>query len=198
MNVPVAPEPTPKPEKNNTWKWLLVGCFGFVLLFGATGGIVAYKAYKSFNMSPAQVEAAAQEILPFEKPEGYEGKMSMSIMGMKMATLAPQGGQHSENLVMLMTVPGGRNNQANLRSNMERQNAGKNISAQKLPPQTFKVRGKDTTAEVQKLAPAQGAPSLQYVLFVDSPKGDLVLLLLQGAEATATHDWVQKFLDTVK
>lgn len=198
MNAPVAAELQEKPQKDNTWKWLLLGCFGFIVLTGAVAGIVGYKTFKSIKMSPAEVEASAQQILPFEKPEGMEGKMSMSIMGMKMATLGPQAGQPSEQLIMLMTMPGYRNNQVGLRRQMDQQNANKDISVQKMPSQTFKVLGKDTPAEVQKLVPAQGNPSLQYVFYVDSPKGDLVLLLLQGPEATATHDWVQKFLDTVK
>ena len=114
MNVPVAPEPPQKPEKDNTWKWRLLGCFGFIVLFGAVGGVIGYKAYKSFATSPAEVEAAAQQILTFEKPEGYKGTFSMSIMGITMAGLLRSGGpDDSGGNILLMTMP--QNNRDQLR-----------------------------------------------------------------------------------
>jgi hypothetical protein len=202
MNQPIAPQPA-REEKSNTWKWLLVGCFGFLLLGGGTAAFMGWQMYKSFSMKPADVEAVAQKILPFEKPEGYEGKFSMAMMGVNMVMLASQGKPESSGMIMLMTIPGGKNNRDALRKsmndNMERQNAGKDISSQKLAPQSFKVRGENTPAEVQKFDHKQGGEaSLQYTLYVTSAKGDLVLVNVTGPETTTTHDWVQKFLDTVK
>jgi hypothetical protein len=198
MNPPVAPQPV-KEEKSNTWKWLLLGCFGFIVLGGGMAAFMGWQMYKGFSLKPAEVEAAAQKILPFEKPEGYEGKFSMNIMGVNMAGLAPQGKPESTGMIMLMTIPGGKNNRDALRNSMDRQNAGKDVNSQKLAPQAFKVRGENTPAEVQKFTRNQGAEaSLQYSLYVTSAKGDLVLVNVTGPETTTTHDWVQKFLDTVK
>ncbi len=206
MNPPIAPAPQqpPKEEKSNTWKWLLVGCFGFLLLGGGTVGIIAWKTYKSISMTPADVEASAQKIMTFEKPEGYEGKFSMSIMGVNMAMLGPAGKpDQNAGMIMFMTIPGGKNNKEALRKSMndsvERQNAGKNINSQTLPSQTFKVRGESVPAEVQKFSSEQNpGATLQYSLYTSSDKGDLVLVNVTGPEKTTTHDWVQKFLDTLK
>ena len=204
MNEPVAaiPQQPEKPRKDNTWKWLFLGCFGFILLFGGIGGIIGWRAYKSFSMKPEDVEIAAQQILTFEKPEDYEGKFSMSIMGITMASLAPKGPTRAETggMILLMTMP--QNNRDAMRKQMDSQvetsRNGRNVTTQKLAEQTFKVRGEAVPAEVQKVTPDQGEVTLQYTLFLMSPKKQLVMLNLTGPEKTTTHDWVQKFLDTVK
>jgi hypothetical protein len=115
-----------------------------------------------------------------------------------MAGLGPQGKPESTGMIMLMTIPGGKNNRDALRNSMDRQNAGKDVNSQKLAPQAFKVRGENTPAEVQKFTRNQGEASLQYSLYVTSAKGDLVLVNVTGPETTTTHDWVQKFLDTIQ
>lgn len=197
MNQPNA---NPPKKSGGIFKWVLLGCGGIVLIGAAVIGFIGYQAYKSFSTDPAKVEASAQEILKFDPPAGYRGQMAMSMMGFKMIALGSQT-EHGS-MIMLMTIPGGKGNQEQLKTqmnaNLEKQGQA-NASVEQRPAEKFKVRGQDINAQVNLVTPKQGgAPMLQYMLAPDGANGDTVLLVIQGGEKSITHDWVQKFLDTVK
>ena len=201
MDQPVSNQPPKK--SGGALKWILLGCGGIILLGVAFFGVMGYLAYKSFNTDPAKVETSAQEMLTFDKPAGYKGVFSMSMMGMKMASLVSgTPGQAGSGSIVLVTMPGGQANQeqlrAQMRANMEKQGQSQDI-VEKRKSETFKVRGKDVEASVDLTSPkGSDARMLQYTLMVDNASGGTVLLVLSGPEKQADHDWVQKFLDTVK
>jgi hypothetical protein len=196
------PNGTTPQKSGGVLKWVLLGCGGIVLLGVAFFGIMGYMAYKSFNTDPAKVEASAHEILPFEKPAGYKGVFSMSMMGVKMATLiSGTPGQAGSGSIVLVTMPGKGNQEqlrAQMRANMEKQGQSQEI-VEKRKNETFKVRGKDVDATVDVTIPkGSDGRMLSYTIPVDDASGNTVLVMLSGPEKQADHDWVQKFLDSVK
>jgi hypothetical protein len=200
MNQPIG---NPPKKSGGALKWVLLGCGGIILLGVAFFGIMGYFMYKSFNTDPAKVEAAAQELLTFEKPAGYKGAFSVSMMGFKMASLASgTPGQPGVGMILMVSMPGGKENQEQLRTqmrqNMEKQGQSQEI-VEKRKSETFKVRGKDVdaTVEVTKTK-GSDARMLQYTIPLENAAGNTVLLLLAGPEQQEDHAWVQKFLDTVK
>jgi hypothetical protein len=200
MNQPVANQPPKK--SGGALKWVLLGCGGIILLGIAFFGIMTYLAIKSFNTDPAKVEAAAQEILPFEKPSGFNGMFSMSMMGVKMAALGTGGSDQQGAGLVLLTMPGGKANQeqlrAQMRSNMEKQGRSQEI-LEKRKSESFKVRGKEVDADVEvTIHKGHDERMLQYTMVLDGPTGNPVLAVLSGPEKQADHGWVQKFLDSVK
>ena len=88
-------------KKSGVLKWILLGCAGLVIIVVAALGVIGYLAYKTFNTDPAEAELAAQEILPLDIPAGFSGRFSMSMMGMKMATL----GSSDDSRIVLMVMP---------------------------------------------------------------------------------------------
>ena len=74
------PPMTGTPQKKGWgWlKWTLLGCGGLLAIVLVIGSLGAWFLYRNFSMTtePAKAEAAAQEILRFEKPEGYTGLMA--------------------------------------------------------------------------------------------------------------------------
>ncbi len=201
MDQPVSNQPPKK--SGGALKWVLIGCGGVILLGVAFFGIMGYLAYRSFNTDPAKVETAAQEILTFQKPEGYKGAFSMSMMGMKMVWLTSgTPGQPGAGTIALVTMPGGKANQdqlrAQMRQNMEKQGQSQEV-VEKRKNETFKVRGQDVDASVEvTVHKGHDDRMLQYTMVVDGASGNAVLLVLNGPEKQADHAWVQKFLDTVK
>src|SRR6185295_9928328 len=121
MDQPVANQ-APRKSGGGALKWVLLGCGGLLLLVVAFFGISGYLVYRSFNTDPTKVEATAQEILVFEKPAGYKGAFSMSVMGVKMAALMADGGAGGS--IVMITMPGKANQEqlrAQMRANMEKQ-----------------------------------------------------------------------------
>jgi hypothetical protein len=120
-----------------------------------------------------------------------------------MATLVSgTAGQAGCGTIVLVTMPGGKENQEQMRiqmrQNMEKQGQSQEI-VEKRKNETFKVRGKDVDATVELTSPkGTDARMLQYSLSVNNAAGNTVLLVLTGPEKQADHDWVQKFLDSVK
>src|SRR2546423_5054560 len=98
MDQPASNQPK---KSGGVFKWVLLGCGGVILLIVAFVGISSYLVYRSMNTDPAKVETAAQEIVKFEMPAGYKGAFSMSMMGVKMATLTGEGGS----AIVLVTIP---------------------------------------------------------------------------------------------
>jgi hypothetical protein len=192
----------PQKKSGGALKWILLGCGGIILLGVALFGIMGYLAYKSFNTDPVKVEAAAQEILTFEKPAGFRGVASVSIAGFRTATLmSGTAGQPGNSALVLVTMPGKENQEqlrAKMKENLEKQGQSQEV-VEKRKSQTFKVRGKDVDAAVD-VTIHKGADErmLQYTLSIDNSAGNTVILLLSGPETKTDHDWVQKFLDTVK
>ncbi len=199
MNQPVSSQPPKK--SGGALKWILLGCGGILLLGAAFVGVMGYLAYRSFSTDAAKVETSAQEILGFEKPAGYKGIFSMSMMGVKMATLGSGApGQPNNSTIVLVTMPGTNQEQmrAQMRANMEKQGQSQEI-VEKKKNETFKVRGKEVDATVDVTIPkGADARQLTYTFALDNATGHTVLLVLSGPENQADHAWVQKFLDTVK
>jgi hypothetical protein len=194
----------PKKSGGGALKWILIGCGGIILLIVAFFAVSGYLVYRSFNMDPAKVESTAQEIVTFEKPAGYKGIFSMSVMGVKMAMLSAGDQQHSmeSGAIILATFPGGKQNQEQfqrqLKESMEKQGRSTEVSETRAA-ETFKVKGKDVPAQVA-LVKAQNSNTqlLQYTLAMDAPSGNMAMIIVMGPEKQTDHAWVQKFLDTVK
>jgi hypothetical protein len=201
MDQPVSAQPPKK--SGGALKWILLGCGGIIFLGVALIGVMTYLAYKTFSKDPAQVEAAAQEILVFEKPAGYKGVFSMSMMGVKMATLMKgAAGQPDVASIVLMAMPAGKVDpeqlRGQMRANMEKQGHSQEV-VEKRKKETFKVRGKDVESSVDvTVHKGSDGRMLQYEMVLDGSGGGPVLLVLSGPEKDADHAWVQKFLDTVK
>jgi hypothetical protein len=193
-------EPQQKPKSGGVLKWVLIGCGGLVLIGAIAIGGLIYMASRGMSTDTAKVEAIAQEILPFEKPDGYRGAFSMSIMGMKTAMLAEIGGNGS---IMVMTFPSQKANkegiERKLNAAMEKQGRGQAAISEKRASETFNVRGKNVVAEVGVVGGKNGTNNaLRYALTLESSSGGLAMLMISGSEETTTHDWVQKLLDSVK
>jgi len=195
------PMGNPPPKKSGgALKWILIGCGGIIFLGVAFVGVSVWLVSRAFNTDPAKVEAAAKEIVPFETPAGFKGTFSMSI-GFKMAAL--MAGQSGEGgMIVLMTVPGGKQNEAQMRrqmkENMEKQGKSQEV-VEKRKNEKFKVRSQEVEASVD-VTSGQGSEerSLQYTLVTENAAGSTVLMMISGPEKKMDHDWVQKFLDTVK
>jgi hypothetical protein len=190
----------PKQKRGGVLKWALIGCGGLLVIVVAVIGGLIYLASRGVSTDAAKVEAIAQEILPFEKPAGYKGAFSMSMMGVKNAMLKESGGS---GLIMLMTFPSQSANRGDverqLTAAMEKQGRGQAAISEKRANETFNMHGKDTVAEVGVVAGKNGADdSLRYTLIVENSAGGLVMLIISGSEKTTTHDWVQELLDSVK
>jgi hypothetical protein len=189
-------------KKSGVLKWVLIGCGSLLALAVVVICIGVYILSRSFSTDPAKAEAAAQEMLQFEKPAGFSGTFSMSLAGAKAAMLTAGGGS-GRGSIFLLTFPKGNANseavQQQVRVAMDRRGQGQMITTEQLPNETFQVRGKDIVAQVGVVNRGQtDGKSRQYTLTLDGQSGALVLLTIAASETTATHEWVQKFLDSVK
>jgi hypothetical protein len=192
-----------RPKQSNPLKWILLGCGGLILLIVAGFGVMGYMVARNFNTDPARVEAAAQEILTFEKPAGLKGAASMNMMGFRTATFVPEDPkQDGAAMLMVATFPAGKQNQDQFQqqidANMKKQGQSRE-GADRLPPETFKVRGNDVTAQVTAIKDQNSdARSLTYMLTFENKPGKIVMVTLSGKDKSVDHAYVQKFLDTVK
>ena len=202
MNHPELANQPPR-QSGGALKWILLGCGGLMLLVVAFFAVSGWAVYRSFNTDPAKVDAAAQEILTFEKPAGFKGIGSMSMMGFKMATYGPEDVKKDGAMfLMVASVPSGKQNQAQYQQQIDanmKQQGHSAEGAERLPNETFKVRGSDVTAQVSAMKDQNsGARTLHYVMMIESDSKKMVMITIGGNEKTADHAWVQKFLDTVK
>jgi hypothetical protein len=190
----------PQKKRGGVLKWVLIGCGGLLVIIAVVIGGLVYMASRGVSTDAAKVEAIAQEILPFEKPAGYRGVYSMSMLGVRSAMLMESGGPGS---IMLMTFPSQGANREDIERRvntaMEKQGRGQAAISEKRANETFNVRGKDAVAEVGVVAGKNGVDDrLRYSLTLVSSTGAPILLVISGNEKTTTHDWVQKLLDSVK
>jgi hypothetical protein len=201
MDEPMLTQPPPK-QSRKLLKWMLLGCGGSILLVAVLLGISGYFfVVRNMSTDAAKAESVAHEILPFEKPPGYTWQMSMVMFGMKSAMLVshPDGGGAGGGIVLISMPKGAQEEfRKQMRSNLQKQGYGKAVSEQ-LPGETFRIRGRDTPAQVAILSPKDSSwNALQYTIELDGSSGDLVTLSITGSEQQTSHDWVQKFLDSVK
>jgi hypothetical protein len=190
------------PKQGGGWlKWALIGCGGLLLIAAIVIGIGLYWVSRNMSIDPTQVEAAAQEILQFEKPAGYQGVMSMSMMGMKVAMLASPSGPNG-GVIMLMALPAGIANtedvQRQMRETMRQQGRGFQDVTEQRPSEMFTVRGEPVEAQVGAGGGDGAEKHIQYTLTAKNAANAPVLVLVGGPESMVTHEWVQDFLDTVK
>ena len=193
--------PGQPPKSGGVLKWILLGCGGLLLIGAILIGVSVYLVSRSFNTDPGKVEAVAQEIVTFEKPAGYKGAFSMSMMGMTSAVLVA-GPDGSGGSIVFAVIPAAQGNQEQfekqLKASLEKQGQNQEVTEQR-KAETFKVRGRDVTAQVGVVSPkGSEARSLQYTITFEGGSGKTVMLMVSGPEQTTDHAWVQKFLDTVK
>jgi hypothetical protein len=188
--------PSQPPKSGGALKWVLLGCGGLLFIMITLAGISVYLVSRQFSSDPVKVEAAAQEILTFEKPAGYKGTFSISMMGTTSAVLS--SGDASSTIVVAR-VPGAQGSreqfEKSFKESLEKQGHSQQVSEQR-KAETFKVRGQEVTAQVAVVG--SGERSLQYTLVLEEKSGSSVMLIISGPEKTHDHAWVQKFLDTVK
>jgi len=201
MNHPELSQRQP-PQGGGAVKWVLLGCGGLVLIVIAFVAASGFLVYRSFDTNPAKVDAAAREILTFEKPAGLKGVGSMSMMGFKTATFGPEDPkQDGATMLMVASFPAGKQNQTQYQQQIDanmKQQGHSQEGAERLPNETFKVRGNDVTAQVSAMTDKNTqARSRHYMLMIDSP-GKVVMIMVFGSEKSIDHAWMQKFLDTVK
>lgn len=201
MNQPELSQNSPK--QGSPLKWILLGCGGFILLIVAGFGVMGYMVARNFNTDPAKVETAAQEIVTFQKPAGLKGAAAVSMMGFKTATFVPEDPkQDGASMLMVASFPSGKQNQdqyqQQINANMKQQGHPRG-NAERLPDETFKVLGKDATAQVTATKEENGeGRSLTYMLTFDGRPGKIIMVTVAGKDKVVDHAWVQKFLDTVK
>jgi len=203
MNHPELNPHAPRQNGGGALKWILLGCGGLMLLVVAFVAVSGWAVYRSFDTDPAKVDAAAKEILTFDKPAGLKAVGSVSMMGFKTATYGPEDPKNKEGATMLMvsSFPTGKQNQAQYQqqidANLKKQGHSQE-GAERLPNETFQVRGNDVTAQVSALTDKNtSARSRHYMLLIES-SGKTVMIMVLGSEKTIDHAWMQKFLDTVK
>jgi len=202
MNHPELGPHAPR-QSGGALKWILLGCGGLMLLIVAFFAVSGWAVYRSFNTDPAKVDAGAKEILTFEKPAGLKGVGSMSMMGFRMATYGPEDPKKDGGVfLMVASFPTGKQNQAQYQQQIDanmKQQGHSAEGAERLPNETFKVRGGEVTAQVSAMKDQKtGARSLHYMLVLEGDSKKMVMITIGGSEKTADHAWVQKFLDTVK
>ena len=203
MNHPELANQPPRQSSGGALKWILLGCGGLMLLMVAFFAVSGWAVYRSFNTDPAKVDTAAHDILTFEKPAGLKGVGSMSMMGFKMATYGPEDVKKDGAMfLMVATFPSGKANQQQYQQQIEvnmKQQGHSAEGAERLPNETFKVRGNDVTAQVSAMKDQNsGTRTLHYTMVLEGDQKKLVMIAIGGNEKTADHAWVQKFLDTVK
>jgi hypothetical protein len=190
----------PQKKRGGVLKWVLIGCGGLAVIIAVIIGSLIYIASKGMSKDPVKVEAIAQEILSFEKPAGYRGAFSASILGVKTAFLAESGGN---GVIALVSIPSQKANREEIERQvstaMEKQGRGQAAISEKRGNEIFSVRGKDAVADVGIVVGKNGAENvLKYTLVLENSASGHVMLIISGSEATTTHDWVQQFLDSVK
>jgi hypothetical protein len=156
--------------------------------------------YRSFSADPAKAEAAAYDIQPLTIPADFKGQFSMSMMGMKMATLeSGVRGAPNNSRIMLMELSNPRADQEVVRKqmvdSMERR-GGYESFLNRRPDETFQLRGADIQAQVNSRDDKSN--SVQYTLVFQGTSGKTVMLIVSGDETRITHEFVQMLLDSVK
>jgi hypothetical protein len=212
----------PAQKRKSRWlKWALIGCGGLALvgiIVAVVGGYLLYRTAQN-AMDPAKVEATAQEILTFEKPEGFSGAFSpTSIVGMKIAILT-----HSRNGAEFTLAESGVNLDARmLKEAEETMDQRRNLRVKKrLPNEIFHAQGREVVAVVSSVEADSGATFplrlrrrgdadhekdnggrpdglIRYTMTLRGASGGHAMLMFMGHDGTITHNFVQKFLDTVK
>jgi len=79
--------PSSRSSSGNVWKWIGIGCAGFLVLgVGAIAALV-FVVQRTLNMSfdSGQAETAARSIVDYEIPGGSQGFMSMDMGMMQFA-----------------------------------------------------------------------------------------------------------------
>lgn len=203
MNAPDTNQPPPaqkEKKKGGVLKGVAIGCGILILIILGFFTIGGYLVYRGFSTDPAKAESVAQEILAHETPAGFKGEFSMSMMGIKMAAIT--SGPGADDHLMFLAIPGGKASQDDLQRQMRQAMKKRGEDREVVEDrghEKFKVRGKEMEAQVQLTAGKGGnGRLLQYILAVEGKAGDPVLLLILGNEKRLDHDWVQRFLDTVK
>jgi len=177
-----------------TWKqfltWCAAGLFLAVGLVVAAGILVARHA----DRNPAEVEALARELLDFKTFTRFKGRFSESVLGTTVVSLSildDQGAPVGE--LLLATQPGQSATEAPQdKIGMEQG------SREARSPETFKLRGQPTSAQVARFTPAGGHAKLFYGSRIKGRSESTLRLSISGPENDATHHWVQGLLDTVK
>jgi hypothetical protein len=190
-------------KKSSALKWTMIGCGGLVALAVIIVGIGFYFFSQMVTTNPVKVEVAAQEILSFDKPQGFKGGFSMNTAAMKIVTFVGADASERGSTLVLASLPPGSNQesmQQNMLTAIEQRGNGKMHITENRPSEEFRVQGKDATSLVDLVQ--QGGDSaprlLRYAITLHGSSGNMVVLMLMKSEQTATHEWVQRFLDTVK
>jgi len=200
MDQQIESMPTPQKKKSSVLKWILIGCGSLTLIGVIIIGAAVYFASRVMTMNPAKVEAVAQEILSFDKPQNFKGLLSLDTSAIKMAMFI--GTDSANPGSMLILASGGSMDamQQQMHQAMEQRGGGKMRVSEKLDDEKFQAQGKEVPAVVS-LAQQGGDNTprlLQYMMTLSGPRGNEVVLMIIGNEKIATHEWVQQFLDTVK
>ncbi len=79
-----------QPQRNNTAKWIVLGCggcLGLVVLFAVILGVFISRTMQ-FAIGPEDVEAESQDLFTYTLPGGSKGILSMDFFGFQITQVA--------------------------------------------------------------------------------------------------------------
>lgn len=165
--------------------WILgIGLLGLVVLAVFVGPTV-YEIWQGMTRDPAEVEAIARNISPYELPDGFSGKMGLEYERMRMATL--QAGSIMLTLVQRPAgageaLPDGVEDQVPTRSDRGEETP---VTIELTDGRTFEgVRG-----------PPDGEQAFYSFQLDEAAETTLILM---GPEEVLTEDRVREILGSMK
>ncbi len=181
---------------------LLLGCLA-ALAMGALGARFFGQA-----MDPAKAREIALEVTDYELPSGYREMMGFSIMGAKMALIAPEGmvtatggGMPDNLLIMLMQAPAAAADAADMREQML-QNMGSRFGMggsdmKQVGTQAAVIRGQSVTLDVSEGATGDGT-EVRMLSGVFEGKGGPSLVAIVAPIAAWDQTAVDAFLASMR
>jgi hypothetical protein len=81
---------SPAPSRNNTAKWVALGCggcLGLTVLFAVLLGVFISRTMR-FALEPEAIEAQSQDLFTYSLPGGSKGILSLELFGLQISQVA--------------------------------------------------------------------------------------------------------------
>ncbi len=182
----------------------LICCLGVAAFFYIVPAVVERSLSGALAEGPEQAAGVAAEIVDYELPSGYREAGGLSMMGLRMVMIEPEGDSGDGVMIMMMSFPAAlAGDEAQMREQMESMVAEQGIDMeggdlQEFGAEIYVINGQETTFTLFEGTDESGSRVRQMFGPIVTRDGGAGMIMIVGNVESWDQEAVDSFLRSLR